>query len=164
MTSFLLLTNTGKKDYTGCNLLKLEYFKDDESVDFIYCNSGAPGRQNFRIGTDSWAGSLEPLPEGQWYVNDIEWADGIDNFIGAAYTDGIGPVTVPISYTGPDSTERSAIEIHIDWNHRYSPGTAGCIGLHSVQDMERLIDWLRDTDPRELYVDWGLGTCPNSVE
>ncbi|NET44843.1 L,D-transpeptidase family protein [Okeania sp. SIO2B3] len=166
--NFLFLFNTEKKDYTGCNILNLQYIREDfsdiEVIDSIPCCSGSPGRQNFRVGLDSWAGSLEPLPEGKWYVHDIEWAAGIDNYEGDVWSTGIGPVTVPLDYIEPNSTERSAIEIHIDWNQGYSPGTAGCIGLYSVEHMERLVEWLRDTDPRYLYVDWGLGTCPAFVE
>ncbi len=162
--SFLYLTDTQERDYTGCNILRLEYVKDGEVVDRLSCCSGAPGRQIFRTGEESWAGSMEPLPEGQWSVNDIEWASGIDNFEGNIFQSGIGPVTVPVSYVGPGTTGRSAIEIHIDWNYRYSPGTAGCIGMYWIDHMKQLIEWLRDTDPRDLYVDWGLGTCPVSLE
>ena len=37
----------------------------------ILTYSGAPHHQVFRKGKDSRAGSLEPLPEGRWYVNNI---------------------------------------------------------------------------------------------
>jgi lysozyme len=67
-----------------------------------------------------------------------------------------------MDYRGPDTTERSAIEIHIDWNRRNArgAGTAGCIGIHNVADFKTLVGWLRETDPRDVFVDWGLGTCP----
>ncbi|NEO54475.1 MAG: murein L,D-transpeptidase [Okeania sp. SIO3B5] len=165
MKTFLLLTNTGKLDYTGCNILKLEYVKDSEPVDSIHCCSGAPGRQFFRKGCDSWARSLEPLPEGQWYVDDIVWAGDTDVFDAyQIWSSGIGPVTIPLEYVGPEETDRSAIEIHIDWNSRYSPGTAGCIGIYSIEDMKKLVEWLRESDPRDLFVDWELGSCPISAE
>ncbi|NEN90009.1 MAG: hypothetical protein F6K48_14260 [Okeania sp. SIO3H1] len=162
-TNFLTLTNTGNKDKHGCNVLKLSYYKDRIFTDKIQCCSGAPGRQFFRTGDESWAGSLEPLPEGKWYVHDIEWADGKDNYSGNVWQSGIGPVTVPLDYLGPRGTDRSAIEIHIDWNWQWAPGTAGCVGIYSIVDFQLFVSWLRETDPRDLYVDWGLGTCPTPV-
>ncbi|NES06911.1 MAG: murein L,D-transpeptidase [Okeania sp. SIO2F4] len=92
------------------------------------------------------------------------WAGDIDDFQGNIFQSGIGPVTVPLDYVSPGTTDRSAIEIHIDWNYHYSPGTAGCIGMYWIDHMKQLIEWLRDSDPRDLYVDWGLGTCPVEME
>jgi lysozyme len=65
-----------------------------------------------------------------------------------------------VEYQAPGRTDRSAIGFHYDENHGASPGTAGCIGLRSVADLRTLVGWLRDTDPRDLYCDWSLGTCP----
>jgi len=31
---------------------------------------------------------------------------------------------------------------------------------HDVAGFNTLVSWLRDTDPRSVYVDWGHGTCP----
>lgn len=74
---------------------------------------------------------------------------------------GVGPVSTPLTYQKPNSTRRSAIEIHIDWNRRKkSPGTAGCVGIYTIGDYQRFVRWLRETDPRDFFVDWGLGTCP----
>lgn len=71
-----------------------------------------------------------------------------------------GPVSTPVEYVGPRFTARRGIEIHIDWNKPYAPGTAGCIGIRNEADYQTFVGWLRDTDPRELYINWGLGTCP----
>ena len=69
---------------------------------------------------------------------------------------------MPLDYVEPGTTERSAIEIHIDWNRNYgAPGTVGCIATYNIADYKRFVTWLRDTDPRDLYVDWKSGTCPN---
>ena len=76
------------------------------------------------------------------------------------WNSGLGPAKIRLDYKGPDRTDRGAIEIHIDWNRRRSPGTAGCVGIRNVPDYRTLVGWLRDTDPRDLFVDWGLGTCP----
>jgi lysozyme len=163
--NYLKLTKTNKKDESGCFVLKMEYYKDGKLKDFLNVCSGAPGRQAFRTGTKSVPKSLEPLPEGKWRIENIKWAGGIahkDDYSGKfLFNNGVGPVSTPLSYIGPGSTRRSAIEIHIDWNRRKcSPGTAGCVGLYTIADYQRFVSWLRDTDPRDFYVDWGLGTCP----
>ncbi|MGB3511426.1 MAG: hypothetical protein WBA93_19755 [Microcoleaceae cyanobacterium] len=158
--NYLKLITTDNFDKYGCKVLSLQYFKGNEFIGMIECCSGVPRAQTFREGINSRAGSMEPLPEGKWYVNDIVWANGRDNYSGAVFQSGIGPVTVPLDYLEPGTTQRSAIEIHIDWNWQRYPGTAGCIGVYNVTDFQKLVKWLRDTDPRHLYVDWGLGTCP----
>lgn len=160
--TYLRLTKTNKKDWAGCFILNLEYVKDGKLKDRLEVCSGQPIKQFFRIGKNSKAGSMEPLPEGKWLIHDILWADGKDNYHGQVFAvKGLGPVTVPLSYKEPNTTGRSDIEIHIDWNKtKGSPGTVGCIGISSVTDYQRLVSWLRETNPRALYVDWGLGTCP----
>ena len=160
---YLKLTKTSRKDRYGCYVLHLDYFKNGKLQDRLEVCSGQSNKQFFRTGVQSISGSFEPLPEGKWYINDIRWAPGggKDIYNGAIMGDGIGPVTVPLDYKTPDSTRRSAIEIHIDWNrNRGLPGTAGCVGVYNIADYKRLVSWLRDTDPRDLYVDWNLGTCP----
>lgn len=159
--NYLQLTKTNSKDRYGCYLLNLDYFKQGKLQDRLEVCCGAPGRQFFRTAAQSRAMTGEPLPEGKWYINDIIWADGRDNYGGRIFQSGIGPVTVPLDYLEPGTTERSAIEIHIDWNRNYgSPGTVGCIATYNIADYKKFVSWLRDTDPRNFYVDWKLGTCP----
>ena len=156
---YLMLTRTGKLDVRGLEQLKLEYIKQGNCVGTLSVVSGAPGAQHFRVGARSRAGSLEPLPEGRWGIEDVAWAAGKDNYSGS-WGAALGPVSTPLRYLGPGTTERSAIEIHIDNNARTAPGTAGCIGIANEKDYRKFVEWLRDTDPRDLYVDYGLGTCP----
>ncbi|OZH55731.1 hypothetical protein AFK68_02685, partial [Hydrocoleum sp. CS-953] len=159
--NYLLLTKTSRKDRYGCYVLNLDYFKSGKLQDRLEVCCGAPGRQFFRTAARSRAMTGEPLPEGKWYIQDIVWADGRDNYYGRIFQSGIGPVTVPLDYITPGTTERSAIEIHIDWNRNFgAPGTVGCIATYNIADYKRFITWLRDTDPRDLFVDWKLGTCP----
>jgi lysozyme len=94
-------------------------------------------------------------------VNDIAWCGGKDHDHGAVFASGLGPVSTPIDYVAPAQTARLNIEIHIDSNRGNSPGTAGCIGISSVADYRIFVSWLCDTNPRDLSVDWGLGTCPS---
>lgn len=160
--SYLMLTKTNRKDSYGAVVLKLQYFKKGRIFDELTCCSGQPSKQNFRIGRESKSGSGEPLPEGRWIIGDIKWADGRNNYDGGIFADGVGPVSVPLEYDGPDWTSRSAIEIHPDWNRpEGKPGTVGCVGFYVLDDMKRFINWLREGDPRYFYVNWNLGTCPN---
>lgn len=154
----LLLTRTTTTTATGLVRLRLQYLRNGKPVDAIYCVSGAPGRQSFRKGTESRSGSLEPLPEGRWRIEDIAWASGRPDDWSGSWGAGLGPVSTPLTYQGPGRTERSAIEIHIDWNQRSAPGTAGCIGIANQADYAKLVGWLRESGTRKLIVDWGLGS------
>ncbi|MBE8990385.1 glycoside hydrolase family protein [Nostoc sp. LEGE 12450] len=164
--NYLKLTKTNRKDQYGCFILKMEYYKDSGLIDSLNVCSGAPGRQVFKTALKSVPKSSEPLPEGKWYIENIKWAGGKDHkddYSGKyLFPDrGVGPVSTPLTYKEPNSTRRSAIEIHIDSNRRAgSPGTAGCVGLYTIADYQRFVSWLRETDPRDFYVDWGLGTSP----
>ena len=155
----LRLTRAGRKDGRGLELLNLQYVKAGAVVGELLAVSGSPRAQVFRKGVDSKAGSLEPLPEGRWGISDIAWAGGKDNYA-ASWGVGLGPASIPLRYLEPGTTQRSAIEIHYDANAGSSPGTAGCVGMRSIGDLQTLIGWLRDTDPRDLFCDWGLGSCP----
>jgi lysozyme len=158
--NYLKLTKTNKKDTRGCFVLKMDYFKDGILKDSLNVCSGVSSAQVFKTGPNSVPKSLQPLPEGKWRIENIKWATGKDKYVGEFATPGVGPVSTPLTYVGPNSTRRSAIEIHIDWNRGSSPGTAGCVGVYNKADYQRLVRWLRETDPRDFYVDWGLGTCP----
>jgi lysozyme len=164
--NYLKLTKTNKKDEFGCFVLKMEYFKDGQLKDSLNVCSGTPSRQIFKTATASVPKSFEPLPEGLWRIENIIWAGGPahkDDYSGKFVfsNPGVGPVSTPLTYQKPNSTRRSAIEIHIDWNRRKnSPGTVGCVGIYTIGDYQRFVRWLRETDPRDFFVDWGLGTCP----
>jgi lysozyme len=159
--TYLRLTNTERLDADGCYILNLEYFKNGQLKDKLEVCSGGPWNQNFCTASETFSGSFEPLPEGKWFIGDLAWADGTDNYDGEVFNSGIGPVSIPLDYVKPGTTDREAIEIHIDWNKDYgAPGTAGCIGISTIADYKVLVSWLRESNPRDLFVDWGLGTCP----
>jgi lysozyme len=158
--TYLRLRRGHRRDPYGLEVLQLEYIRDGAPAGSLEVCSGQPGAQRFRSGAESRAGSMEPLPEGRWRIDDIVWCAGRDVYGPAVFASGLGPVSTPIAYAGPGRTERSAIEIHLDWNRKGAPGTAGCIGIHTLADYRLLVSWLRERDPRDLYVDWGLGSCP----
>lgn len=158
--NYLRLTRTSDKDFFGCQVLKLQYFKNGVAIDEIKMRSGQPSKQYFRKGVNSVSGSGEPLPEGRWRIENLFWAGGKDNW-NASHGDGIGPVSVPLTYDEPGTTGRSAIVIHNDHNaDQGKPGSVGCPVTYELGDMKKVVLWLRDTDPRYLYVDWNLGSCP----
>lgn len=159
LPNHMTLVRTGQVDPRGLELLRLEFVVNSIPMAHLLVVSGSPGRQNFRRGRDSRAQSMEPLPEGRWGVEDIEWASGRDNYSGS-WGPGLGPVWVPLNYQAPGKTDRSAIGIHYDENHGVAPGSAGCVVLRSIADVKRLVSLLRQHDPHVLFVNWGLGTCP----
>jgi lysozyme len=160
---YLRLTKTNQKDKYGCYVLILEYIKNNRVADSLEVCSGQPNHQAFRIGSNSNAGSYEPLPEGRWSISDIIFAGGVNDYE-TVYEDGVGPVKIPLDYAEPGDTERGEILFHTDWNRgRGFPGTVGCVGTYSLADTKTLVGWLRDTNPQNLYVDWKLGTCPQPI-
>ncbi len=160
---YLQLTTTDRKDGFGLFVLLMEYIKDGEIVGSIEVCSGQPRHQEFRTGATSKSMSKEPLPEGRWTLSEkIHWCGGEDIYDGAIFADGEGPVKIRLKYDEPGTTKRTAILIHMDWNrNRRAPGTLGCIGVYDVPDFRKLVGWVQDGGPRCLYVDWGLGTCPD---
>lgn len=157
-TCYLYLTKTLSRDAKGCHILKLQYFKDGILRKTFDMRSGQPNKQNFRIGMESLSGSMEPLPEGKWRINDIWWASGKDNW-GASHGDGVGAAFVPLDYLDPGVTSRKAIGIHYDENaQRGKWGSAGCPVVNTLEEMKALVEMLRDGDPKYLYSDWGLGS------
>jgi GH24 family phage-related lysozyme (muramidase) len=156
---YLLLTRTKQRDNRGLELLRLQRIKDGKTVAELLVVSGQARNQAFRTGVNSKGGSMEPIPEGHWRVEDIAWAGGKDNY-SASWGEGLGPASVPLTWSGPGKTSRSAIEAHLDSNQNVFPGTAGCIGFRSLADLKTFISWLRADDPRDLFVDWGLGSVP----
>jgi len=152
-----LLTRTRQQNSDKLELLRLQRMKGTTVLAELLVVSGQPGKQVFRKGVDSKSGSNEPIPEGLWRIEDIAWAGGKDNYA-ANWGAGLGPASVPLTWIGPGNTGRSAIEAHLDSNASVFPGTAGCVGFRTLADLKTYIGWLRADDPRELLVDWGLGS------
>lgn len=152
------LTHTSKVDDNELQQLLLEFVSaQGNTLDSLDVISGAPGHQHFRLPEDpaSFPGNLEPIPQGRYTIGDIQWAGGKDNYTIAHTPNGIGPVFVPFIKTFPD--DRDAFGFHVDWNASTSPGSAGCVCVKTIPDLKKLVALLRLYDPRDLFVDWGLG-------
>lgn len=154
------LIRTHAKTYKELELCKLQFVDPKlgivESLDVV---SGLPGAQRFLLWSDpdSFVGSHQPIPQGRYYIGDIDWAGGKDNYDKSHTEPGIGPVWVPLIKQQPD--DRDAFGFHADWNwitERTSPGSAGCVCPATKPDLKELVRLLRQYDPRLLVVDWGL--------
>jgi lysozyme len=130
-------------------------------MDEMKVTSGIAGRQKFETGARSQSGGNTPLPEGRWGIGPVEWKEkGNWSAHWNGPHSGLGPVWVGLEYEAPGHTARKAIGIHLDANMATSPGSAGCVVLSNKADVEKLIRWLEGGNVKNLYVDWGLKTCP----
>jgi len=153
------LHRTHTPAYAGLEKLSLEFVDPDGKVlDSLEVVSGQPEHQHFRVPEDpaSVPGCLEPIPQGHYNIEDIDWAGGKDNYTAEHPhpNNGIGPVFVPLTPTQTD--DRGEFGFHMDWNRSNSPGSAGCLCTGSIEDLKKLVGLLRRYDPRDLYVDWGI--------
>lgn len=151
---YMRLTKSDAKFADGTYKCLLQMFDEQGEVraSWTVC-TGQGWAQVFRKAGRNVPGSMEPLPQGSYYVHDIDWAGGKDNW-NASHGAGLGPVFVPIVCA--EEKRRGDFGIHMDFNRTTSPGTAGCLGVIGESDMRDLVTWLRKLDPRELKVDWGL--------
>ncbi len=166
------LIRMGSKAYEGLEWCKLQFVDPQKGVvDFLDVVSGVEGAQFFRTWDDpqSVPGNLEPIPQDRYYIADIDWAGGKDNY-NAAHphpNDGLGPVYVELikpkerhktcSLKGIGC--RDEFGFHADWNwiqHERSAGIAGCVCPTTKDDLKELVRLLRKHNPRLLIVDWGL--------
>ena len=117
--------------------------------------SGQGYAQNFRKpeNTLSYPGNMEPIPQGDYSIGLIEFANGKDNYTGS-WGPGLGPVWVALTAQFPD--DRSAFGFHLDMNIVTSPGSAGCVVFSSVADLKSFVNALRIHDPKKLSVNWGI--------
>lgn len=156
----LVLTKTNSNE-GGLQLLKLARIDSatGKEIDHVQVVSGQPGRQRFRTGRESVAGSMEPIPEGTFVVGGPEWAGSVGDFE-ASWGAGLGPLFFDISNAPGFSTERSALGFHLDANRGVSPGSAGCVVFRNRPDLVTFLGWFSDRRhaPKKMTVDWGLGT------
>ena len=157
----LTLHRTKRPDSRGLELLSLKMIVDSVPMGELLVVSGHKDAQRFRTGGRSKAGSLEPLPEGAYTVGPVEWASGKAGDYATKWTSpGLGPVWVAITYKPPTGTQRSDLGFHVDDNAPVAPGSAGCVVFRSTADLRTFVGWMNQHRPKDLYVNWALGTCP----
>lgn len=179
---FLRVAPTGKRQANGLAILEVSLMDGANKKDSVPAVSGQPGRQAFRLPSNSAARSLEPLPEGVWDlglpkpdpINSkrtkidkiVEFASGVTNDFTVDWpddNDGLGPIYIEM--TCRSKTSRSAIGFHCDNNASFAPGTVGCIGIlrdPGYKTLRKFAGWFSDpqTAPQVAIVDWGLGSIP----
>lgn len=153
-TSVAVLTATGGTYATDAwaGLKRLTLSVEGET--FAVC-SGSRVSQILRRPQDprSVPGNLEPIPQGEYEIGDIQWASGTDNYEGS-FGPGLGPVWVPL--TAKFSDDRGAFGFHVDHNRDGAPGSAGCVVFYDIPQLKAFIAALRKHDPKTLKVDWNL--------
>jgi hypothetical protein len=173
----LRLHRKGEVEANGLEVLELDLLKPTgETIASISAHSGHGSVQNFRVWRESESGSYEPVPQGEWVIDPLYANNGL-TFAGA-YGDyettffttdngessaALGPVFAPVYYRDFNSSlgdhvsgnPRAMIGIHLDAGN---PGTAGCIGLRTVEELKTFVSWLEkpESAPRRLLIDWGL--------
>lgn len=176
---YLRFTKTEQRDENGLYILNLELVAPGGKVlDKVLGSSGAPKKQQFRLWKDSVSNTGEPTPEGEWVLdpgyshNGLEFANVWKDFESRFKVDNkgnvmeaLGPVFGPIYYrylkrdlsTHVNGLYRNEVGIHLDAG---APGTSGCVGIRSLPEIKRVVDWFEDANkaPRRLFVDWNLGT------
>lgn len=154
-TDVATLTRIGTQYLSSSKWAGLERLKLEFGGEAFNVASGARGSQNFRKPSDrlSVPGNLEPLPQGSYRIEDIDWAGGRDNY-NATFGAGLGPVWVALPALFAD--DRGAFGFHLDANINGAPGSAGCVVFYDTGDLVRFVAALRKHNPRTLVVNWGL--------
>jgi lysozyme len=144
---------TGSKLANGLEKLRLVLEVEGKEVFNVMVTSGQPHAQHFRKAGKNVPGSMEPAPQGEYVVSDIKWAGSKDQW-NRTFNAGIGPVFIPI--TCKAEKNRGDFGIHNDHNILTAPGSAGCIVLQTLEEVQHLVTILRKYDPKILNVNWGL--------
>lgn len=165
------LTRTRTPAYKGLEWCKLDFVNPQGNVvvDSLRVVSGLPMAQKFLRWDNpaSVPGNDAPIPQDNYYISDIIWAGGKDNYWISHTTPGIGPIWVAL--VKPQERHqtcqtkgigcRDAFGFHADWGwiqSGTSPGSEGCVCTATLDDLKKLVELLRKYDPRLLVVDWGL--------
>ena len=161
---FMLLTATPRFT-NGLRELRLGFYKNGKRYDGMIVFSGIRQTQAswcFQHAKDSPPNLCMPIPEGLYHLPGaqgapdvtLEWAQGrVDDYT-TSWGPGLGPLWVQLQYQG--ETARDFFGMHIDGG---GPGSAGCVVFRKMA-CSAFVQTMREVDPRKLYVDWGLGSCP----
>ena len=153
---WLKCEKTNQYAYANLFLLKLKMMLGSTVMTSFDAVAGGPRHQNFHTARNSRDGSFEPLGEGLYAIEDIHWGGQPWDY-SSLISPGLGFAGIRLHNA---DTKRSALEIHWDANRDVSPGTAGCIGLPTKDEMVRLLGYFKNdvNRPRSLVVDWELGS------
>lgn len=165
------LTRTRTAAYEGLELCKLDFVNPQGNVvvDSLNVISGLGSAQKFLRWDDpkSQPGNLAPIPQDKYYIADIHWAGGKDNYSASHPKEGVGPIWVALVKPQERNETckrdrlgcRDAFGFHADWNwiqRGRGSGSAGCVCPATIPDLKKLVELLREYDPRLLVVDWDI--------
>lgn len=129
-------------------------------LDEITVNSGQPWNQVFQRAGAGLPGNFAPIEEGEWSLGPLEWAGAPGN-LNASWGPGLGPTWVGIEKGPNNHSRRADFGIHLDANRSTSPGSAGCVVVKNLEDLQHVIRWFEDSQygpPNRLLVNWRLGS------
>lgn len=161
---YLKCVRKNTRDDRGNEVLGLSIcpLGSDNPLSTLHTVSGQPGAQAFRTGRESKSGSMEPLPQGEYVVGEVEWASGTPGDYSKNWNAGLGPVWIAI--TPKFLTERSALGMHLDANRASAPGSAGCLTVTSLADLKTLVAWFDKYKPTLLVCDWGIAQADSPAK
>lgn len=144
----LRVTLSSKFTETGERILNVDLVSEGQVLERFQAVSGKPRKQAFRVGSESKAGSREPLPQGIYAIGQVDRGTGLPFAMGKTFI----PVTPQFS------TSRSGIGIHRDADRMIpgGSGTIGCLGLLNQTEIETLADFVSSHNVKTLIVDYGL--------
>ncbi|MGG6270225.1 peptidoglycan DD-metalloendopeptidase family protein [Leptolyngbya sp. AN03gr2] len=149
--TFLKLTDTGRKDSKGLNLLKMDLVDraTGRVLDSVLTNSGNPNTQVFTQSNSRNAlpGSNAPIPVGSYAIGNTYQVN--DN-------PGINGMFVDLKGAGNNVKGRSDFGIHFDADRLSKPGSSGCIVVFDQASKSKVAAWLQGQNkPTELKVQYG---------
>lgn len=151
----LLLYPTQSRDRNNLIIFNLDLLKDNKRIDRVSVRSGAPSAQVLLSPEKDYAGSMRPIPEGNWIVGKPEKSP-IGN-----WGEGLGEWWIELTPVNPKHNRKN-IGIHLDANQSYSPGSAGCIVTTTKRDLEKIIEWIWEYKVASLTVTYNLSPLASS--
>jgi hypothetical protein len=140
IAAFLKLTPTSRSNDLGNPIYSLSAVNKGETIFRVDAVSGTNKSQHRdRNKGDNYA----PLPDGNYDIGAIE--PGINPEAGRNF----------VRIRPRFRTRRTHLGIHLDvsYNHRNGrDGTAGCVGITTKRNRDRLVKWVRKYNPQRLRV------------
>lgn len=137
----LTMRNSGQRNRYGNPIYVVAMYDKGRLMGTV---NAVTGRAHTQQRNRNVAGTEAPLPNGQYRVA-TNWIGGTHPEVGGRFL----PIT-PLFSTG-----RTALGFHVDPSYnkdKKEDGTAGCIGLTSVAERDRLFNFVQQHKPKYLQV------------
>jgi TP901 family phage tail tape measure protein len=148
------VTRTGSKSAQGLEILQMDLVQNGSVKDSILVTSGRAANQTFSTAANSARGrKTAPIPEGEYGVNKLEQG---------SFGPSIGSTWVGLNNITPN--QRGGFGIHLDNDFAIKPGSEGCLVLGDKSAIAKLKNWMNESDPTKLIVDYGFGTVADPTK